>query len=91
MELIEELFYEVRSWREGWNTLVSFCEATRGRKFNKELVSKYFYKLVNPVDYIGHNQESLIEYIFFLSNRYRVKKRRGRWLFRIECLSHFEK
>ncbi|OGF33654.1 hypothetical protein A2223_00055 [Candidatus Falkowbacteria bacterium RIFOXYA2_FULL_35_8] len=69
MKSVERRYAEVTRKNPNKGSYICFCEAIENQRFNKRILSKWFYKLVNKDDYfVSDGIKDLINHFYRLSN-----------------------
>jgi hypothetical protein len=68
MRSIQRRFNEIRLKNHNFSTYMSFARSIRDQKFSKDMISRWFNKLVDEDDYNKRDKKTLLDYLFKLSN-----------------------
>lgn len=68
MKSIERIFQQTRTRVPNASTYLCFVEAIRGRKYSRQIIARWFYKLVDPDDYDKEDARGIIKDLCLLSN-----------------------
>jgi predicted RNA-binding protein YlxR (DUF448 family) len=68
MRSIERRFNKFNNKNPGLSTYINFSQAIKGQKFSKDLISRWFNRLVEKEDYDKKDKRGLIDYLVNLSN-----------------------
>lgn len=68
MRSIERRFNKFNTKNPGLSSYINFSQAIKGQKFSRDLINRWFNKLVDKDDYDKKDKRELIEYLTNLSN-----------------------
>jgi len=64
MKSLERKFNKISRKNPYWSSLVCFTEAVRGQNFSKDIINRWFNKVVNEDDYPREQKRSVLENIY---------------------------
>lgn len=64
MRSIKARFNQQQSNNPYWSSLTCFLEAVRGQKLSKDMISRWFYKIVSKDDYCKDEIKSILKNIY---------------------------
>ncbi len=68
MRSIQRRFNNITKRNPTMSSYVSFAKAIKGQKFTKQMISRWFYKLVEEDDYSKNERRALLSHLDKLSN-----------------------
>lgn len=68
MKSIERRFNNIKNRRPNWSSYICFAEAIKGQKITKDIISRWFGKLVEKDDYSKKDKKQLLKHLDVLSN-----------------------
>lgn len=67
MRSIQRRFNETQSKNKDFSTYMSFARSIRNQKFSKDMIGRWFNKLVDKDDYNKKDKKTLLDHLFKLS------------------------
>lgn len=68
MKSIERRFRNIMDKNRNWSSYICFAEAIKGQKISKDIISRWFSKLVEKDDYSKSDKKQLLKHLEVLSN-----------------------
>ena len=68
MRSIQRRFEQIKKKRSDAGSFVCFAAAIADQRFSNSILSRWFYKLVEPDDYARVERKQLLSYLYSLSN-----------------------
>ncbi len=67
MRSLKRVFEKIKRENPNWSDYTCFSKAVSGKRFSKEIISRYFNKLVDKSDYSRRDKKGILEWLFSLS------------------------
>ncbi|MDD5552070.1 MAG: hypothetical protein PHI88_02870 [Candidatus Pacebacteria bacterium] len=67
MRSLERRFNNIADKNPFWSSYICFSKAIDGQKFSKQIISRYFNKLVSKEDYNRSDKREILRQLFELS------------------------
>ncbi len=61
MKSLERVFRQIEKENPYWSSYVCFVETIRGKKYNRQIIIRWFNKLVDKNDYDKSEKKEIIE------------------------------
>lgn len=68
MKSLERCFQNIAKRNPGWSSYLQFAEAIKNQKFSKEVVHRWFTKLVDKDDYDRKDKRAILAQLTELAN-----------------------
>lgn len=68
MRSIERRFNNITERNPFWSSYICFAEAIKGQKFSKQMIHRWFSKLVAKDDYDNKDKKDILAHLAELSN-----------------------
>jgi hypothetical protein len=68
MKSLERRFKNISEKKPLWSSFICFAEAVKRKKFNKQTIHRWFYKLVEKDDYARNEKKGILKHLYDLSN-----------------------
>ncbi|MFA7170181.1 MAG: hypothetical protein WC178_05025 [Candidatus Paceibacterota bacterium] len=77
MKSLERNFIKITERNPPWSSYICFAVAVTKRKFQRSVISRWFYKLVEKDDYERKDKKGLLAHLHDLSNPAEDDKNQG--------------
>jgi hypothetical protein len=67
MRSLERVFNKIKQENHLWSDYICFAETVKGRKFSRQIIARYFNRLVNKDDYVKRDKKPLLKQLSELS------------------------
>jgi hypothetical protein len=68
MKSLERRFNNIAERNSSFSSYLCFAKAIKGQRFSKQVINRWFQKLVDKDDYANNEKSSLLRYLYDLSN-----------------------
>lgn len=68
MKSIQRRFNRIVEKNPNWSSYVCFAETVKGKKFSKDMLHRWFHKLVNKEEYARNEKTGILTQLENLSN-----------------------
>ncbi|MFA5431677.1 MAG: hypothetical protein WC319_02195 [Candidatus Paceibacterota bacterium] len=68
MKSLERRFNNIVERNPSFSSYLCFTKAIKGQRFSKQVINRWFQKLVDKDDYIKNEKNVLLRYLYDLSN-----------------------
>lgn len=69
MRSIERKFNNIQEKKPFWSSYICFAETISNSNFSKDLIRRWFNKLVDRDDYAQEEKRRVLNYLYTLSNK----------------------
>jgi hypothetical protein len=78
MKSIERRYNNITEKNPNWSSYTCFAEAIKGQSFSKQVISRWFNKLVEKDDYAKKEKRAVLGFLIDLSNPVRTTENRDK-------------
>jgi hypothetical protein len=78
MKSLQRRFVNISETNQQWSSYYCFYEAIKDQEFSKEIIQRWFQKLVNKDDYARNEKRNIVAYLIGLSNPLRRPEIKGK-------------
>jgi len=77
MKSLERRFNNITEKNPNWSSYICFAEAIKGQNFSKQIIHRWFNKLVEKGDYAKNEKKAVLAFLVGLSNPVRTTGNEG--------------